>query len=85
LDYAAGLIQVTDQNGTSGSLPGFVVGGDVSPFDIAGAILAENPGTYLSNVQLTTVAIDDYTNTPVPIAVNEIATITEGDITVIIS
>ena len=44
LDYAAGEVQISNANGVQHSLPGFVVGADVSPFEIAGAIMAENPG-----------------------------------------
>lgn len=71
LDYAAGLVQVTDQNGSIGSLPGFVVGADVSPFDIAGAILAENPGIYLSSVQISLVSPINFTSAPIAIGVNQ--------------
>jgi hypothetical protein len=71
LDYAAGLVQVTDQNGSIGTLPGFVVGADVSPFDIAGAILAENPGTYLSSVQISLTSPISFTSNPIPVGVNQ--------------
>ena len=71
LDYAAGLVQVTDQNGSIGTLPGFVVGASVSPFDIAGAILAENPGTYLKSVQISLTSPISFTSNPITIGVNE--------------
>ena len=71
LDYAAGLIEVTDQNGSSGTLPGFVIGADVSPYEIAGAILAENPGTYISNVQISLVSPVSYQGTPIAIGLNQ--------------
>jgi uncharacterized phage protein gp47/JayE len=85
LDYAAGLVQIIDQNGTSQTLPGFIVGSSVSPFDISGAIMAENPGVYLSNVQVGTVASMTVSNTPVAIAVNQIATVSANNISVIIT
>ena len=72
LDYADGLIEIINQNGTTQTLPGFVVGADVSPFDISGAIMAENPGIYLTNVQLSLDGMT-FSNTPVPIGVNQIA------------
>lgn len=71
LDYAAGLLQVTDQNGSTGTLPGFVVGADVSPWDIAGAVTAENPGTYISNVQISLSSHVNFVSTPIAIGVNQ--------------
>jgi hypothetical protein len=71
LDYAAGLIQVTDQNGSQGTLPGFVVGASVSPFDIAGAILAENPGTYLSSVQISLTSPISFSSNPISVGLNQ--------------
>jgi hypothetical protein len=71
LDYAAGLVEVTDQNGSSGTLPGFVVGADVSVFDIAGAIIAENPGVYLSSITISVVSPNVPSTNPIPIGVNQ--------------
>lgn len=71
LDYAAGLVQVTDQNGATGTMPGFVVGADVSPFEIAGAVLAENPGTYISGVQISLLSPVNFVSTPIAIGVNQ--------------
>lgn len=71
LDYAAGLIQVTDQNGSTGTLPGFVIGADVSPFEIAAAIVSENPGYYISLVQVSLESSISWSTTPISIAVNE--------------
>ena len=71
LDYAAGLIQVTNQNGSQGTLPGFTVGADVSPFDIAGAILAENPGVYLTSVQISLTSPINFSSNPIAIGVNQ--------------
>lgn len=85
LDYAAGLVQVTDQNGSIGTLPGFVVGASVSPFDIAGAILAENPGTYLSSVQISLTSPINFTSNPIPIGVNQQAFVQPSFITVNVS
>ena len=62
------LVQVTTTNGNSASiipavldyangaingLAGFVVGADVSPFEIAGAIMSENPGYFISQVEIS--------------------------------
>ena len=83
LDYMNGLISITNQDGTTQTLPGFVVGGDISPFDIAGAIQAENPGIYLTNVQIGTSAMG-VSNSPVPIAVDEIAYTQSSFISVVV-
>ena len=62
LDYAAGAI-----NGFAG----FVVGADVSAFDIAGAINSVYPSYYLSNVQISLLSPTSYQNNPIPIGLNE--------------
>jgi hypothetical protein len=85
LDYAAGLVQVTDQNGSMGTLLGFTVGADVSPFDIAGAILAENPGTYISSVQISKTSPISFTSNPIPIGVSQQAYTQQSFITVNVS
>lgn len=72
LDYMNGLIEIQNQNGTTQTLPGFTVGADVSAFDIASAIVAENPGIYINTVQLSTDNISFSTN-PVTIGVNQVA------------
>lgn len=66
LDFANGLIA---------GLSGFVVGGAVSPFDIAYAIVSEIPGLLVNSVQLAP-ATDptDFSTDTMLIDVNEIAT-----------
>ena len=76
LDYANGLI-----NG----LQGFVIGADVSPFEIAGAIMSEYPGYYISSVEVSLQSSVSYSTNPIPVGVNEIATTQESYITVTIS
>lgn len=63
LDYAAGNIP---------NLKGFVVGADVSAFEIAAAIVAENPSASVSSctISLST----SFSTTPIPIGVNQKAT-----------
>lgn len=85
LDYAAGLVQITDQNGNNGILPGFVVGGDVSPFEIAGAVMAENPGIYIASVQIGLAPAGGLSSNPIPIAVDEQAATQVSYITVSVS
>lgn len=76
LDYAAGNI-----NG----LAGFVVGADVSAFEIAGAIMSEYPNYYISLVQITPASPFAYGTGIIPIALDQIATITISNINVIIA
>ncbi len=64
LDYFAGNIP---------NMPGAAVGASISAFDISAAILAENPGFYISNVTLALYPDGSPATTPIAIAVNEIA------------
>lgn len=76
LDYAAGLVD---------GLTGYVVGGDVSPFEIAGAITREFPQYYLKNVEISLTSPVAYQNSPIAIGVNQIPLTEVGYITVVIS
>lgn len=71
LDYANGLIEITGTNGVISNVPGFVVGADVSPFEIAAAIVSENPGTYVSKVEVSLTSPISYTTNTLPIGVSE--------------
>lgn len=84
LDYMNGLIQITNQNGSTSTLPGFTVGADVSPFDIAGAIMAENPGIYIANLEIGLAPSGMLSTNPIPIGVNQIATTQASDISVVV-
>jgi hypothetical protein len=81
LDYQAGT--VTDPAGNTSVLQGFRVGQPVSPFEIAGAIAIENPGCYVSSVEI---AINSespsYASTPIAIGLNQQAYVIAGGITV---
>jgi hypothetical protein len=76
LDYAAGNI-----NG----LAGFVVGSNVSPFEIAGAIMSEQPGYYVAKVEISLTSPVAYSTDEIDIGVNEIATTQNSYITVVIA
>lgn len=77
LDYADGLI-----NG----LQGFVVGADVSPFELAGAIMSENPGAYVSLVEISlSTGSPSFSTTPISIGVNQKAVTQLSYITVTIA
>jgi uncharacterized phage protein gp47/JayE len=85
LDYAAGLVQITDQNGVTQRLPGFVVGADVSPFEIAGAIMAENPGTIITSVEIGLSPSGSLSTNVVDIGVNQIGQTQSSFVNVIIT
>lgn len=76
LDYAAGLI-----NGLSG----FIVGADVSPFEISGAVMQEFPNYYISKVEISLTSPVVYSTDVIPIAVNQIAVTQLSYITVVIA
>ncbi|OJW21161.1 MAG: hypothetical protein BGO49_24415 [Planctomycetales bacterium 71-10] len=76
LDYAAGDID---------GLAGFVVGADVSPFEIAGAVMAEQPGYYISKVEISRLSPVSYSTAPIAIGINQIAHTQLSYITVVIA
>lgn len=70
---------------TTGQLPGepgLVVGGNVSCFELSGAVNIAQPGIYVQNMQTTTDS--SFSNAEIVIGKNEIATISEGNISVIL-
>ena len=76
LNYAAGI---------AAPEPGFVVGADVSPWEIAGAVNVANPTIFVVNVGLSSNVINPvFTSAVISIPLNGIATITAGNITVIV-
>lgn len=60
---------------------GFVVGGDVSPFELASAVNRVAPGVYVQAVTLSTDGIT-FSAAEVPILVSQLATLLAGDIAV---
>ena len=74
MDYAAGKV-----NGE----PGFVVGGNVSPFQLSGAINNEFPSIYVRKVELALASTMTWATDEIFILVNQIATIQEVNITVV--
>lgn len=73
LDYQAGLIQ---------GMPGFVVGADVSPFELAGAITFELPGIFITKVEVSTDGIT-YVTTDIALAINQLAVISAARISTV--
>ena len=62
LDFAAGNIAGFD---------GFIVGADVSPFELSGAIMAENPGVFVSTVATSNLSPINFSSSVIPIGVNQ--------------
>ena len=58
---------------------GFVVGSDVSPFEIASAIMAQVPGCKVQKVEVTTVAANAYQTTDWVLNINQKATLTTAN------
>lgn len=75
VDYAAGL-----QDGE----PGFVVGASVSSFELAGAVNRQAPGIYVQNCEISLVSPTSWLVGEIAIALDEIASIVEGNIEVIV-
>jgi len=64
---------------------GFTVGAAVSPFELAGAVNVLSPGLYVQKMEITLQSVVDYQVVEIPMALNQIATIAEGGITVIVA
>jgi hypothetical protein len=75
---------VAENTQTDLGINGFVLGGSVSPFEIAGAILAQVPGCYVQKVEVSTVAAATYQTTEWVLNINQKASISVGNIDVIV-
>lgn len=72
---------------TSGGMDGergFVVGGSVSPFELAGAVSRVLPGMYVQKVEITKASAVVFAATEIALALNELATIQPSSITVVL-
>ncbi len=68
-------------NGLLDGLRGFVVGQNVSPWEISGAITSQYPGIYVQDLQIQNVtASSGYLYTEIPIAAWQIATLEQSAI-----
>lgn len=74
LDYAEGRIPGEQ---------GFVVGGSVSPFEIAGAIGVRAAGVFVVKVEVAPVSTGIYQTDEYPIALDEVPTVAAGSITLV--
>lgn len=64
--------------------PGFVVGGNVSAFELAGAVNRNAPGIYVQKCEISLLSPTSWTTDEIVIALDEIATILSGNIEVIV-
>ena len=71
-------------NGELEEEPGFTVGTDVSPFELAGAVNRLFPGIYVQKAEVSLASPTSWTTDPIDIALDEIATITSGSILVVL-
>lgn len=72
-------------NGNVNGLSGWGVGFDISPFEIAGAIMAQYPGYIISNLEIALESVGTYAATTIDIAVNAQAFTQTSFITVTVS
>ena len=75
LNYAAGLV-----NGFAG----FVVGANVSPFEISGAILAQYPSYFINKVEVSIETSISYSTNIIDIGTNQIAITQASYITIVV-
>ena len=66
-------------------MPGIRTGVSVSPFDISNAVAAGTSGILVSKVELSTVAANAFAIQPVTVALNQIASLSASNITVVSS
>lgn len=71
-------------NGEIEGEPGFTVGNDVSSFELASAVNRLHPTIYVQKVEVSLASPTVWSTDPIAIALNQIAAITSGAITVII-
>ncbi len=72
-------------NGEIEGEEGFVVGTNVSAFELAGAINRITPGIYVQNMLVTKASFIDYSTAEIPISIAEIATTNNSSIQVILA
>lgn len=73
LDFAAGLLP---------GEAGFVVGGDVSPFELGGAVARQVPGVYVKLCEVALASTLIFSTNEIPISIEQIASIDAGNIQV---
>lgn len=72
-------------NGELPGLAGFIIGADVSPFELMSGIVLLYPSYYISKIELSLDSPISYSTNPIAIGINEIAVTDESRISVVIS
>lgn len=72
-------------NGEQDGEAGFVVDGDVSPWEIAGAVSRTYPGLFVQLCRVAPVSTGIWTTDPITITIAQKATLTSGNVTVILA
>lgn len=75
VDYAAGRMD---------GERGFVVGSDVSPLELAGAVNRAAPGLFVTRVEVSVVGSGTWQDATLPIAVDEVARVVASSVTVVV-
>lgn len=70
------------QAGSISGMPGFVVGADVSPFELAAAVASQVPGIFVTKVEVSTDGVT-YQTTQIVIPLNQIAVVIAGRISTV--
>lgn len=70
-------------NGQFDGEPGFAVGEDVNPFELAGAINQMEPRLFVMKVELSTDG-STWNTLPVPVGITEVGAVTSGTISVVV-
>lgn len=71
-------------NGLNDGEPGFAVGEDVSPFELAGAINQAEPRLFVMKVEISTDGGITYTTDDAVIDITQVATVTSNSISVVV-
>lgn len=71
-------------NGLNDGEPGFAVGEDVSPFELAGAINQAEPRLFVMKVEISTDGGTTYTTNDAVIGITQVAAVTSNSISVVI-
>jgi hypothetical protein len=72
------------QNGLLPDTPGLTIGTSVSPFDLASAVVEQNPGCRVRELQVAISSVGTFQTTEIPMAINQQATIALSDIETVI-
>lgn len=72
-------------NGLVPGVKGFVIGNDVSPFEISAAVINQNPGYFISKVEVTLASSPgSFSTNPIVINIDQLATANAASVTVVV-